>query len=172
MTDSTLTIQQADSAAREVASDLLRRYFAEEGFALGDASTPHAALAALLDDPRAAVLLAYLSGAAGEAAGIATVTWTASAAYVRSAEIAELYVRPQARGRGVATALVEAAVAWARERGCTVCRLAVSPDGELSHGVTGFFAARGFGDDYRRVLVRDLGDAGPGGKPNTAEDTP
>ena len=74
-------------------------------------------------------------------AGIVTVTWAASAAHGRLAEVAELYVRPAARRRGVATALLEAAIAWARDQGCTVCRLAVGPDGELSHGVAGFFTA-------------------------------
>ena len=61
---------------------------------------------------------------------------------------------------------------WARERGCTVCRLAVSPDGELSHGVTGFFAARGFGDDYRKLLVRDLSGPGPTVEPSVGEVAP
>jgi len=155
VTDTHLTIRQADRAAQEVANDLLRRYFAEEGFAL-PAGPPAAGLAALLDDPRAAVLLATHTGTGAEIAGIATVTWTTSAAHGRLAEVAELYVRPDARRRGVATALLEAAIAWARDHGCTVCRLAVGPDGELSHGVAGFFAARGFDDDYRKVLVREV----------------
>jgi GNAT superfamily N-acetyltransferase len=159
MTDSTLIIRQADLAAQEVASDLLRRYFTEEGIALA-AGLPMAGLTALLDDSRAAVLLATHTGAGAEVAGIATVTWTASAAHRRLAEVAELYVRPAARRRGVATSLLEAAIAWARDHGCTVCRLAVGPDGELSHGVAGFFTARGFDDDYRKVLVREVRGAG------------
>ncbi|HUK76355.1 MAG TPA: GNAT family N-acetyltransferase, partial [Thermoleophilia bacterium] len=101
-------------------------------------------------------LLATHTGTGAEIAGIATVTWTTSAAHGRLAEVAELYVRPDARRRGVATALLEAAIAWARDHGCTVCRLSVGPDGELSHGVAGFFAARGFDDDYRKVLVREV----------------
>jgi len=185
MSDSTLTIRQADRAAQEVAGDLLRRYFAEEGFAF-DQATTRDGLAALLDDPRGAVLLATLpratgetfgeAGATGEAAGVATVTWTTSAAHGRLAEIAELYVRPASRGRGVATALLEAALAWARDRGCTVCRLAAGPDGELRHGVAGFFTARGFDDDYRSVLVCDLRgagrDASRAADPGVGEDRP
>ena len=185
MSDSNPTIRQADRAAQQAAGDLLRRYFAEEGFAVEE-TTARDGLAALLDDPRGAVFLATLPGAPGEtaaageaagtteAAGVATVTWTTSAAHGRLAEIAELYVRPASRGRGVATALLEAALAWARRQGCTVCRLAAGPDGELRHGVAGFFTARGFDDDYRSVLVRDLGGverrdvsraAGPGAGP-------
>ena len=156
VTDTHLTIRRADRAAQKVAGDLLRRYFAEEGFAL-TAGLPGAGLAALLDDPRAAVLLAARAEAPDEVAGIVTVTWTTSAAHGRLAEVGELYVLPAARRRGVATALLEAAVVWAREHDCTVCRLAVGPDGELRHGVAGFFTARRFGDDYRKLLVREVG---------------
>ena len=53
MTDSGLTIRQADDATQEVAGDLLRRYFAEEGLAVA-AERQRAGLAPLLDDPRGA----------------------------------------------------------------------------------------------------------------------
>lgn len=155
MTDSRLTIRQADHATQEVACDLLRRYFAEEGLAT-PAERQRAGLAALLADPRGVVLLAFRAPAAGEPVGIATASWKTSVEHLRVAEIGELYVPPAERGRGIATALVAAVAAWAAGEGCTACRAAVGPDGELSHGVTGFFTTRGFDDEYRKLLAREL----------------
>ena len=162
MTDSGLTIRKADDATQEVASDLLRRYFAEEGLA-APAERQRAGLAAVLADPRGAVLLALRDDAggapddpSGPAAGVVTVSWSASVEHLRVAEIGELYVPPAERRRGVGAALVEAAAAWAAHQGCMACRVAVGPDGELRHGVSGFFAAHGFDDEYRKVLARAL----------------
>ena len=101
MTDSALTIRTADDATQEVASDLLRRYFAEEGLAV-PAERRHDGLAALLSDPRGAVLLAFRDGASDAPAGIVTVSWSASVEHLRVAEIGELYVPPAERRRGVA----------------------------------------------------------------------
>jgi GNAT superfamily N-acetyltransferase len=155
MTESGLTIRKADDATQEVAGDLLRRYFAEEGLAV-PAGRQRAGLTALLADPRGAVLLAFRDGANATLAGIVTVSWSASVEYLRVAEIGELYVPPSERRRGVATALVVAVAAWATGQGCTACRVAVGPDGELRHGVSGFFGAHGFDDEYRKVLARAL----------------
>jgi GNAT superfamily N-acetyltransferase len=155
MTENGLTIRKADDATQGVAGDLLRRYFAEEGLAV-PAERQRAGLAALLADPRGAVLLAFRDGAGETPAGIATVRWSASVAHLRVAEIDELYVPPSERHRGVATALVETVASWATGQGCTACRVAVGPDGELRHGVSGFFGAHGFDDEYRKVLARAL----------------
>ena len=155
MTDTHLTIRQADGAAQEVASDLLRRFFAEEGFAI----TPprrRAGLAAVLGDPRAAVLLAWRDEAPDEPAGIATASWRTTVEHARLAEIGALYVAPGSRGRGIATALVESVAAWAGEQACTTLTVAVGPDGELSHGLAGFFTRRGFADDFRKLLSLEL----------------
>ena len=97
--------------------------------------------------------------------GIACASWQTSVEHVRVAEIGELYVAPAARGRGVATALVEAVAAWANDQGCTACRVAVGPEGELSHGVTGFFTARGFDDEYRKLLSLALSIDSAGSQP-------
>lgn len=155
MTESGLTIRKADDATQEVASDLLRRYFAEEGLAV-PAARQRTGLAALLADSRGAVLLAFRDGEGAAPAGIVTASWSASVEHLRVAEIGELYVPPAERRRGVAAALVEAAAAWAAGQGCTACRVAVGPDGELRHGVSGFFAAHGFDDEYRTVLALTL----------------
>jgi GNAT superfamily N-acetyltransferase len=138
----------------------LRRFCAEEGF-----TTPpddqRRGLAEMLADPAhcAAVLAFREDGGAHRAVGIATAAWTASVEYTRSAELADLYVTPPERGRGIAGALIDAVTRWAREHGCSVLLVTVAPDGELSHGLTGFYTRRGFADEYRKLLALDLGVA-------------
>jgi len=67
-----------------------------------------------------------------------------------SAEIKYLYVRPLVRERGLGRRLVDAAVAWAKPRGCRVLRLET---GDLHHEALGFCRALGFREvaPYRDV---------------------
>ena len=160
MTDIHLTIRKAEGgAAQGLAGDLLRRYFAEEGLAVPP-SRQRAGLDAFLDDRRCAVFFADREDVADAPVGIVTVSWKTTVEHLKVAEIGDLYVVPAARGAGVATARVEAAADWARAQGCTALSAAVGPDGELSHGVSGFFTKRGFTDEYRKLLARELSPAG------------
>jgi GNAT superfamily N-acetyltransferase len=168
VTDTHLTIRHADGAAQEVANDLLRRFFAEEGFATTE-SRQHAGLAAMLNDPRGAVLLAWREGAPDEPVGIAAASWRTTVEHVRAAEIDVLYVAPGERRRGIAGALTDAVAAWARGQGCAALVVAVGPDGELSHGMSGFFTRRGFADEYRKLLSLALPPSPP--TPPTEETT-
>ena len=56
----------------------------------------------------------------------------------RSAYICNVYVAPQWRRRGLARALTEAAVAWARDSGCEVVRLRTSKMGRPVYESLGF----------------------------------
>jgi GNAT superfamily N-acetyltransferase len=156
MSETRPTIRQADAAAQEVASDLLRRFFAEEGFGAPEARQ-RAGLAAMLADPHCAVFLAWLPGA-DRAVGIATASWSPSVEYERAAEMDDLYVVPAERGRGIAAALIDAVTAWCRSQGCRTLLVTVAPDGELSHGLTGFYTRRGFVDEFRTLLALPLED--------------
>ena len=163
VTDIHLTIRKAEGgAAQGLASDLLRRYFAEEGLAVLP-SRQRAGLDAFLDDRRCAVFFADREDDADAPVGIVTVSWKTTVERLKVAEIGDLWVVPAARGAGVATALVEAAADWARAQSCTTLIVAVGPDGELSHGVSGFFTKRGFTDEYRKLLARELSPAGAAG---------
>ena len=176
MADERLTIRKAEGGeAQGLASDLLRRYFAEEGLAVPP-SRQRAGLDALLNDRRCVVLFAEREGVTGEPLGIVTASWKTSVERLKVAEISDLYVLPTERGGGVARALVEAVADWAHTQGCTALFAAVGPDGELSHGMSGFFTHRGFADEYRKLLARELppaGHTGAGGDAGTlAEDAP
>lgn len=76
----------------------------------------------LLADPESLVLVATTDGVVGHLIGKfmpASEMWTAT-----RAELVSMYVRPEARGGGLAGKLIDAFVAWAEERGAA--RLEVS----------------------------------------------
>ncbi len=76
----------------------------------------------LIADPESLVLVATTGGVVGHLIGKflpASEMWTAP-----RAELVSMYVRPEARGGGVAGRLIDAFVAWAQERGAA--RLEVS----------------------------------------------
>jgi GNAT superfamily N-acetyltransferase len=55
-----------------------------------------------------------------------------------SAIVSNVYVPPERRRQGIATALMRAAVGWARERGCVVVRLRSSEGGQPLYEALGF----------------------------------
>jgi GNAT superfamily N-acetyltransferase len=60
----------------------------------------------------------------------------------RMATIAGVYVDPAHRRNGTARRLTEAAIAWARERGCTLVRLSASEPAETLYRDLGFERGR------------------------------
>ncbi len=151
-------IERCTPRDESAAADLLARFFAEEGF-----DTPpdrlRARLALLLAEPGSAVFLAWEGG---RAIGVATVTTVIGLEFGRSAELEDLYVLPEARGRGVAGALIDAARAWCRERDCAVLAVVVTPAGQAERGLLDFYARRGFRASGRVLLYDDLGEAAGG----------
>jgi GNAT superfamily N-acetyltransferase len=140
----------------DIAADLLARFFAEEGFA-----TPperlRAHLALMLAEPGSAI---FLAREAGRAVGVATVTTVIGLEFGRSAELEDLYVLPEARGRGVASALIAAVRAWCRERDCATLAVAVTPEGRSRRGLLDFYTRRGFSPSGRTLLYDDLRGGG------------
>lgn len=53
-----------------------------------------------------------------------------------------VYVRPAYRRRGIARELMQAAINWCRERGCTGVRLRTSDEGRVLYEALGFRAGR------------------------------
>jgi GNAT superfamily N-acetyltransferase len=146
-------IEKIGSESLDVALDLLRRFFGEEGF-----DTPveemRASLSAMLANANSAVFLARQGG---EARGIATVTASMGIEYGLAAEMDDLYVLPQARGKGIASALIEAVCNWCQEQGCTTVLVTVTPEGEAAHGLIDFYRRRSFANTGRVILERDPG---------------
>jgi ribosomal protein S18 acetylase RimI-like enzyme len=134
------------------ASALLARFFAEEGFALpAEGLEPRVRTYTSLDHHGV-----FAAADEGEDVGVVTVAAGYSLEYGWVAEIEDLYVVPSHRGRGIGRALVERACEHAREDGCSAVLVTVRPDGQVRHGLVGFYGRIGFADEGRQLMERRL----------------
>jgi len=147
-----MEIHRASPGDAEALAGLLARFFAEEGFAASAAEIRERADAFLAEQANAA----FLAVEDGLPVGTATVTTVFGFETGRQAEIEDLYVLPDRRRRRVARELIEAALAWCRERGCTDVEVVVTPEGEARHGLSAWYRSLGFTKTGRRILQRRL----------------
>jgi GNAT superfamily N-acetyltransferase len=139
----------APDGRRGEAVALLVRFFAEEGF-----STPPARIAANLDDILADdTCWTAIAVESGEPLGVVSVTTMRYVEWGRLAEIGDLYVLPDHRGRGVGRLLVTGALDWCRGRGCSGSYVTVTPEGEARHGVSEFYRRLDFQPTGRTTLL-------------------
>jgi GNAT superfamily N-acetyltransferase len=135
---------------------LLQRFFREEGF-----DTPDDVIAAnthrMLGLDVCAILQAEEDGVA---IGVATVSMDFGIEFGWSAEMGDLYILPEWRGRGVARLIVAAAEDYLRARGAAGYQVTVTPFGEQSHGLRNFYRALGFAEEGRELLYRRLSGKG------------
>ena len=96
-----------------------------------------AGLLARHGDPSAAMLLAFADEQVSGCAAVQKLT-----SRERAAEMKRLYVLPEARGRGVGRALIQACAAWARERGARELLLDTLP--EAMPGAVRLYRSLGF----------------------------
>jgi aminoglycoside 6'-N-acetyltransferase I len=148
-----VVVTQASSAQFEAASPLLERFFVEEGFT-SPREQIHDQLALLLSDDGCAVFLAWLDDVP---VGVATVTTTHGIELGFSAELEDLYVLPESRGRGAGTALIDAVREWCQDRGCRSVSVVVTPEGQAAHSLIEYYRARGFEESGRTILFAHLG---------------
>ena len=133
---------------------LLERFFREEGFDT-PAEAMRSSLQTMLVSPNSAVFVARQEG---KAVGVATVATSVGIEYGRSAELEDLYVLPEARGCGIAGAMIEAVCSWCQEEGGTVVLVTVTQEGEANHKLLDYYQRRGFTNPGRLILERALGD--------------
>jgi GNAT superfamily N-acetyltransferase len=135
-----------------VLGGLISRFFGEEGFA-APAGVVAERAAVFLGQPNNAAFLAF----EGEAAvGVVTITTSYGLEVGWCAEVEDLYVLPGHRRNGLGRRLLDAALGWCRERGCSKAEIIVTPGGDARHGLTGWYTARGFSDGGRRLLELPL----------------
>lgn len=135
---------------------LLERFFSEEGFDTS-AEVMRSALQAMISDPRSAVFVAKYKE---KSIGVATVTTSVGIEYGRSAELEDLYVLPEARGCGIASALIEEVCEWCVSEDVAVLLVTVTPEGDEEHMLLDYYQRRGFTNRGRLILERTLGIGG------------
>ncbi|PSR65785.1 GNAT family N-acetyltransferase [Nocardia sp. MDA0666] len=92
----------------------------------------------------------------GRLLGFAVTTTSFGLEHGLIAELEDLYVIPAARRRGVATALIDDSATWARTRGCHHLELVIAPTSRDAAHLDSYYRSRGFRDDGRRLLTREL----------------
>lgn len=150
--ESPVTIHQVGAEKLEDAFYLLNRFFLEEGFDT-PAEELKTSLQGMLSDPARAV---YMAEKDGNAVGVATATTSEGLEYGRSAELEDLYVLPEMRREGVASALVEAVCNWCAEQEIRVVLVTVTPHGDRTHNLLDYYQRRGFINKGRVILERRL----------------
>jgi GNAT superfamily N-acetyltransferase len=146
---SVVTVDDANVAS---AIRLLVRFFAEEGFA-GDEAAITSRFETFRHDPHHWAAIALDEG---RPVGIVTVTTMLYVEWGRMSEIGDLYILPEYRRRGIARALIEAALGWSRNQGCSAVEVVITPDGEASHELSRFYRKLGFAETGRTISLMRL----------------
>ena len=127
---------------------LLERFFREEQFPL-PAVGLESRVRQYLELPGHAVFLASVNA---RPIGVATVATTFGLEYGWLAEMEDLYVLQEERRAGVGRALVEFAVRWSADRDCSAMIVTITPEGQASHDLVGFYEHLGFSDRGRQLF--------------------
>jgi GNAT superfamily N-acetyltransferase len=146
-------VRQLTSADNlDAAIELLQRFFREEGF-----DTPDDVIAA--NTMRMASLDVcglFVVIADNRTIGVATVSMDFGIEFGWSAEMGDLYVLPEARGKGVSVQLVRAVEDFLLSKGATGYQVTVTPYASEQHDLTKFYERLGFDAEGRLILYRRL----------------
>lgn len=149
MVSSNLNIRQATPEDVAKILPLFARFFEEDDFAIAFEHLP-TALAAMLDDPRSAIFVAWHGV---NAIGIATVTTTSQGLeFNRYAELEDLYVIPEARKTGIGSLLIEQVKQWCWQMGCTVLAIVVTAEAQATRNLIAYYQSHGFQPSHRSTL--------------------
>ena len=88
--------------------------------------------------------------------GVATLSLEFGIEFGWSAEIGDLYVVPEWRGKGISRALVLAAEQILKERGAKGYQVTVTLFADEHHDLKRFYAALGFKNEGRVILWKQL----------------
>jgi GNAT superfamily N-acetyltransferase len=146
MDASAINIQQATSEDVAKILPLFAQFFEEDDFAIAFEHLP-TALAAMLDDPRSAIFVAWHGV---NAIGVATVTTTSQGLeFNRYAELEDLYVIPEARKTGIGSSLIEQVKQWCWQMGCTVLAIVVTAEAQANQNLIAYYQMHGFQPSHR-----------------------
>lgn len=134
------------------AADLLIRFFREEQFDTpDDVIRRNAAIMAGLDNCGL-----FIAENAGRAIGVATISLEFGIEFGWGAEMGDLYVLPEWRGKGVSRQLVSAIEGFLAERGATIYQITLTPYAQDAHDLRKFYERLGFESEGRLILAKKL----------------
>ncbi|QIG51288.1 GNAT family N-acetyltransferase [Nordella sp. HKS 07] len=134
------------------AADLLIRFFREEQFDTPDEIIRrNTATLAGLDNCGL-----FIAEAEGGTIGVATVSLEFGIEFGWGAEMGDLYVLPQWRGKGVSRQLIRSIEAFLKERGASFYQVTVTPYARDAHDLGKFYEGLGFGGEGRLILAKRL----------------
>ncbi|MGE0238201.1 MAG: GNAT family N-acetyltransferase [Parvibaculaceae bacterium] len=134
------------------ACGLLIRFFREEGFDTPDAVIRrHTAVMAGLD-----TCGLFVAESAGQVVGVATVSLEFGIEFGWGAEMGDLYVLPEWRGKGLSRRLVLAIEDFLKDRGATFYQVTVTPNAQEAHDLKSFYDRLGFDSEGRLILAKTL----------------
>jgi GNAT superfamily N-acetyltransferase len=134
------------------AASLLVRFFREEGFDTPDEVVrKHTQRMASIE-----TCGLFVAEAHGETIGVATVSLEFGIEFGWSAEMGDLYVMPEWRGRGVSRALISAIEGFLLKRGASGYQVTVTPYAQQQHDLTKFYKKIGFSSEGRLILFKQL----------------
>ena len=142
--------QRTDAAALV---KLFRRFYREECFSRAAIDRVPRTLTGILrrrDTP------AFVAEAGGRIIGAAAMSTAYGLEVGLYGELEDIYVLPEWRRCGVASALVEACLAWARARGCHDVQIVLTPHAQAKKGLAAWYAKRGFENSGRVIWYREL----------------
>ena len=129
---------------------LIAAFFREEGI-----ETPPEAqrrkLLAMMAAPDCHILLAKEGD---QPVAFATATLTRGIEFGLAAEIEDLYVVPDARGKGLARRLMQALIAWCESQGAQEIIVVITPEGMEAIDLPAFYRRFDFRDSGRKLLYR------------------
>jgi GNAT superfamily N-acetyltransferase len=134
------------------ACDLLVRFFREEGFDTPDeVIRSHAAVMAGLDNCGL-----FIAESAGQAVGVATISLEYGIEFGWGAEMGDLYVVPEWRGKGLSRRLALAIEEFLKSRGAAFYQVTVTPYAQEAHDLRTFYDRLGFENEGRLILAKKL----------------
>lgn len=132
---------------------LFRRFYREERFSRAAIARVPETLAGVIRRKDTAAFVAVAGGAIVGAAAMSTAYGLEVGPY---AELEDIYVLPEWRGRGVASALVEVCLEWAERRGCHDVEIVLTPHAQRKKGLATWYAKRGFESSGRVIWYKEL----------------
>lgn len=134
------------------ATALLVRFFREEQFDTPDDTIGrNTATLAGLD-----TCGLFIAEAEGRTIGVATVSLEFGIEFGWGAEMGDLYVLPEWRGKGVSRQLVRSIEAFLKERGASFYQVTVTPYARDAYDLGKFYEGLGFGSEGRLILAKSL----------------